>query len=190
MKDQTSQVTGLLREIVRGDSGAVHRLFPLVYDELRALARGYMRSERPDHTLQSTALVHDAYVRLVGESAVQWEGRAHFMRIAARAMRQVLVEHARRRGALKRGAGAKRVTLAEAELEAPSDDYLVALDEALPLLEERDPQAARIVELRFFGGLTVEETAENIGVSARTVKRDWRVAKGWLHQQIMRENDT
>jgi RNA polymerase sigma-70 factor, ECF subfamily len=161
-------------------------LLPLVYDELRKLAASYLRGERAGHTLQPTALVHDAYVRLAG-GEVSWENRAQLFTIAAQAMRHVLVDHARGRLREKRGGGAQRVTLDDARL-GPSepDEDLVALDDALSALEALDPQKSRIVELRYFAGLTIEETAETLSLSTATIKRDWTLARAWLRREVLR----
>jgi len=161
---------------------------PLVYDELRRLAHHYLQRERSDHTLQSTALVHEAYLRLAGPSAPQWQNRAHFFGIAARVMRQILVEYARAHSAAKRGgASACKVTLDEAlEIQQKTDVDVIALDGALDRLSEMDPQQSRIVELRFFTGLTIEDTSEVMGISPATVKRDWTSARAWLHREIAR----
>jgi RNA polymerase sigma factor (TIGR02999 family) len=176
-------VTALLKEWSGGDSNALERLMPVVYGELRKLAASYLRQERPDHTLQPTALVHEAYIRLTGQRDVAWQNRAHFFGIAARMMRRILVDHARKRQAAKRDAAAWRVItdIPDAPDHAPE---LLALDRALGHLEKLDPQQARVVELRFFAGLTVEETAEATGISPATVKRDWRTAKAWLRREI------
>jgi RNA polymerase sigma factor (TIGR02999 family) len=161
-------------------------LLPLVYDELRKLAASYLRGERAGHTLQPTALVHDAYVRLAG-GEISWENRAQLFTIAAQAMRHVLVDHARGRLREKRGGGAQRVTLDDARL-GPSepDEDLVALDDALSALEALDPQKSRIVELRYFAGLTIEETAETLSLSSATIKRDWTLARAWLRREVLR----
>ena len=161
---------------------------PLVYTELRRLANHYLRRERSDHTLQSTALVHEAYLRLAGQNSPQWQNRAHFFGIAAHVMRQILVEYARAHSAAKRGgAGSCKLTLDEAlELPQPVDLDVVALDGALQRLSELDPQQSRIVELRFFAGLTIEDTSEVLGISPATVKRDWTSARAWLHREIAR----
>ena len=158
---------------------------PIVYDELRALAASYLRRERPDHTLQATALVHEAYLRLIDQKVAGWQDRAHFLGMAAYLMRQILVNHAVRHRAVKRGGEALKLTL-EAAAETPGAPAvdLVALDDALKSLAALDPQRGRVVELRFFGGLTVEETAEVMGLSPRTVKREWRGAKAWLYAQL------
>lgn len=176
-------VTALLKEWSGGDRRALERLMPLVYDELRKLAASYLREERPDHTLQPTALVHEAYIRLTNQRDVVWQNRAHFFGIAAQMMRRILVDHARKRQAAKRDAAAWRVST-DVEDAADRAPELLALDRALSSLEEMDPQQARVVELRFFGGLTVEETAVVAGVSPATVKREWRTAKAWLRREI------
>ena len=177
------QITQVLLELRRGESRAADKLLTLVYDQLRALAQRYLSQERPGHTLQPTALVHEAYIRLVGEA--DWEDRAHFFAVAARAMRRILVDHARTRAAAKRGGLEQRRPIEVAETcAARPDEYVVALDEALTTLAGVDPELARLVELRFFGGLSVEETAEVLDVSTRTVKRHWTVARGWLHRAI------
>ena len=170
------------------DSLAISKVMPAVYDELRRLARHYLRGERAGHSLQATALVNEAYVRLAREKVHVWRNRAHFCAIAANSMRQILVERARARNAQKRGGSRVRVTLNEAI--AVKDDNTVdvmSLDEALKKLADMDPQLVRIVELRFFGGLSIEESAENLGLSPATVKRGWSVAKAWLRREIQRE---
>lgn len=175
------QATQLLRAWSLGDSGALERLVPIVDAELRRLARAYMARERRGHTLQTTALVHEAYIRLVDAQRLRWQDRAHFVGIAARLMRRVLVDHARSRGYKKRGGDAQRVTLDEnAAATPPPDVDVVALDRALETLSTVDERKARVVELRYFGGLTVEEAAEVLKVSPDTIKRDWRLAKLWL----------
>ena len=164
-----------------GDATALDRLVPLVHAELRRLARRYMRRERVGHTLQTTALIHEAYIRLVEAQGVTWENRAHFFAISARVMRRVLVDFARERGYRKRGGGERRVALDEALLVANApDEDLVALDDALNALSEVDPRKSRAIELRFFGGLSIEEAALVLEVSPETVKRDCRLAKAWL----------
>lgn len=177
----------LLSRAAAGDEKAASRLLPLVYDELRRLAGGYLRRERPGQTLQATALVHEAYMRLVKPGDQPWTGRTHFLAIAAVSMRQVLVDRARRRDAAKRGGARQRITLDEGLLPAPSPDAgvdLVALDRALTELAALDPQQARIVELRYFGGLTVEETAEVMDSSPATVKRHWTLARAFLKKAL------
>jgi len=161
---------------------------PLVYDELRRLARHYLRQERSDHTLQSTALVHEAYLRLAGQSPPQWQNRAHFYGIAAHLMRQILVEHARSRGAAKRGGGATRLELDESlSLVEQNGVDVIVLDKALRELTELDAQQGRIVELRFFAGLTIEDTSEVLGISPATVKREWVTARAWLFRAMTGE---
>ena len=178
-------VTDLLRAWADGDDGALERLTPLVEAELRRLARGYMRRERRGHTLQTTALVNEAFLRLTDARSVRWQDRAHFLGIAARLMRRVLVDHARSRGYQKRGGGAQRVTLDEGlATTAGTTVDMLALDRALEALAAADARKARTIELRFFGGLSVEETADVLGVSTDTVKRDWRLAKLWLLREL------
>jgi RNA polymerase sigma factor (TIGR02999 family) len=178
-------VTELLREWGDGNDGALEQLTPLVEAELRRLARGYMRRERRGHTLQTTALVNEAFLRLTDARHVRWQDRAHFLGISARLMRRVLVDHARTRGYRKRGGGAQRVTLSEGLVTSPEPALdVVALDRALEALEAVDVRKTRVIELRFFGGLSVEETAEVLHVSPDTVKRDWRLAKLWLLRQL------
>lgn len=180
-------VTALLSQLARGNPEAAEKLMPLVYDELKRLARAYMRRERTDHTLQTTALVHEAYLRLVDQDAVNWEGRSHFFGIAAQLMRRILIDHARGHLREKRGGGKVVLPLNEALVFSPEhSEELVRLDEALDRLSKLDPRQGQIVELRFFGGLSVEETAQFIGVSPKTVKRDWAVAKVWLHGELRR----
>lgn len=185
MTPSSGEVTELLIRWSNGDRAALDRLMPLIYDELHRLAHRYMRREHPGHTLQTTALVNEVYLRLVDQTKVQWHNRAHFFGIAANLMRQILIQHARRRHAAKRGGARPSVSLEDAVglSEEPVVD-LVALDQALTRLDALDPQKSRIVELRFFGGLTVDETAEVLGLSPRTVKREWRVAKAWLYNQL------
>jgi RNA polymerase sigma factor (TIGR02999 family) len=179
------QVTELLRAWSDGDDGALERLVPLVEAELRRLARGYMSRERPGHTLQTTALVNEAFVRLTDARRIRWQDRAHFVGISARLMRRVLVDYARSRGYLKRGGGAQRVSLHEELLASPDPALdVVALDRALEALAKIDARKSQIVELRFFGGLSVEEVAELLHVSADTVKRDWRLAKLLLLREL------
>jgi len=182
---EPTDVTALLGELTKGNPEAGPKLIPLVYGELRRMAAGYMRRERTGHTLQATALVHEAYLKLLGQHSVDWQNRAHFFGIAAQVMRRILIDHARSHVRDKRGGGREAVPLDEALVFCPerSADFL-ALDSALERLAEVDPRQARIVELRFFGGLTVEETAEVVGISPKTVKRDWSVAKAWLHGEL------
>jgi RNA polymerase sigma factor (TIGR02999 family) len=182
MEEAEREVTALLRDWSGGDRAALERLMPLVYAELRRLAASYLRVEREDHTLQPTALVHEAYLRLIDQRGVNWQNRAHFFGIAAQMMRRILVDHARRRHAAKRDASA--LLLQVSDEDGSRDPELLALDAALSGLESLDARQARIVELRFFGGLTVEETAEVAGVSPATVKREWRTARAWLAREI------
>lgn len=180
-------VTQLLIRLTDGNTQALDELLPLIYDELRSLANRYLRRERSDHTLQPTALVHEAYLKLIDQKHVRWQNRAHFFGVAANMMRRILVDHARRHTADKRGGEAEKMPLEEEILVVASDNKsveLLALDEALENLTKIDPQKARIVEMRYFGGLSVEETAEVLGVSPVTVKRQWRMAKAWLYGQI------
>ena len=187
-RDPSSPVTELLVRWREGDREALEALMPLVYDELRRLAHHYLRQERSDHTLQSTALVHEAYLRLAGQNAPQWQNRAHFFGIAAHIMRQILVEYARGRGAAKRGGSACRVSLDETiALPDQMDVDIVELDRALTGLAELDAQQSRIVELRFFAGLTIEDTSEVLGISPATVKRDWVTARAWLFRAMTGE---
>jgi RNA polymerase sigma factor (TIGR02999 family) len=185
-KPSGQEVTALLREWSAGDRGALERLMPLVYEELRKLAAAHLKSERGNHTLQATALVHEAYLRLVGQRAVTWASRAHFYGIAAQMMRRVLVDHARRRQAAKRNPGTLFLDLGEEAAAAQADraPELLVLDRALTELERLDPRQARVVELRFFAGLSVEETAEVAGISTATVKREWRTARAFLRHEI------
>jgi RNA polymerase sigma factor (TIGR02999 family) len=178
-------VTQLLADLQDGRPDAASQLIPLVYDELHRLARGQMRQERSDHTLQATALVHEAYLRLVNHPQRTWQNRAHFIAVAAQVMRRILVDYARARRTSKRGNAPLKVPLEEPLLftEEQSDD-LVSLDEALERLAQFDQRQSRVVELRFFGGLTADETAEVLGISSKTVKRDWTVARAWLHREV------
>lgn len=178
-------ISHLLNEWNAGDERALDRLTPLVYEELRHQAARYLRRERPGHTLQTTALIHEAYLRLIDAKDVNWQSRAHFFAVAANVMRRILVDHARRRDAHKRGGSHIRLPLDEAVAVAGATDVdLLAIDEALDRLAVIDPQQARVVELRFFSGLSVEETAAALGVSPKTVKRDWSVARAWLRREI------
>jgi RNA polymerase sigma factor (TIGR02999 family) len=185
MRQTPQNVTQLLIDWSKGDKEALDNLVPLVYEELRRQAARYLRHERAGHTLQTTALIHEAYLRLVDQRNVHWQNRAHFFGIAAQMMRRILVDHARTKKRAKRGGSDIRVSFSEATLKAPDQDLdIVALDEALEHLAEIDEQQSKIVELRFFSGLTVEESAEVLGFSPATVKRDWSMAKAWLHREI------
>lgn len=183
----SNQVTELLVRWRGGDKAALDSLMPLVYTELRRIANHYLQGERSDHTLQSTALVHEAYVRMTEQDLPQWQNRAHFFAVAAQLMRQILVDHARSHRASKRGGNVFKLALEDAE-EQPKvlDVDIVALDDALKSLAIMDAQQSRVVELKFFGGLSVEETAEVLGVSASTVKRDWTTARAWLFRELNR----
>jgi RNA polymerase sigma factor (TIGR02999 family) len=185
----SEDITQLLKELSAGErEDTPVRLLPLVYDELRRLAGKYLSDERPGHTLQPTSLVHEAFLRLVDQTQITWQDRAHFFRTAARAMRHILVDHARAHAAQKRGGMARRLSLEEAAIEpAERAADLLALDEALDSLTTIDERKARIVELRFFGGLSVDETAELLGVHRTTVLRDWKVAKAWLHRELSKQ---
>ena len=188
MSSTRSEVTKLLQEWSEGRQDALDRLLPEIYAELRRLARSYLRRERPDHTLQPTALVHEAFLKLIDQRVVRWQNRAHFFGIAAQAMRRILVDHARAGAAGKRGAGERPMSLDEALVltDAPNVDVL-ALDEALTRLAAIDLQQSRVVELRFFGGLTMEETAEVLSISPATVGREWTLAKAWLYAELKRQ---
>jgi RNA polymerase sigma-70 factor (ECF subfamily) len=191
MKPSPSEVSRLLLNWSEGDRAAFDKLVPLVYDELRRLARHFMRREREGHTLQTTALVNEAYVRLVDQRSVRWQNRAHFFAIAAQLMRRILVDHARSRRFAKRGGEARQVSFDEAAIVSRERcAELVAVDDALTDLAARDPRKSQIVELRFFGGLNIEETAEVIGISPTTVQREWRSAKAWLYQAIREGADS
>lgn len=190
-ESERATVTRLLGEMDGADRAGVDALFDLVYDELRVLARRQRRRWRGDHTLDTTALIHEAYLKLVDGAGIGADSRAHFFALASRAMRHILCNYAREKAALKRGGGLERVTLDAASLPAPGEAFsdagaglLAALDDALEWLEDVDPRQSRVVECRFFGGMTVEETAAALGVSPRTVKRDWAMAQAWLHREL------
>jgi RNA polymerase sigma factor (TIGR02999 family) len=178
-------ITALLGNWGRGDEAALNQLLPLVYAELRRVAARQLRHERPHHTLQPTALVHEAYLRLVDQRRADWQNRAHFFGVAARVMRRILVDHARRHGASKRGEGVSCLSIDEAKNVAASSEVpILALDHALDRLEQVDAELAKVVELRAFGGLTIEEAAQVLSVSPSTAKRDWRTAKAWLNREL------
>jgi RNA polymerase sigma factor (TIGR02999 family) len=182
-----AEVSALLEAHRRGDADALDRLMPAVYAELRRIAAYQLRAERGDHTLQPTALVHEAYLRLAGARAPAWQNRAHFFAAAAQVMRHILVDHARANRRDKRGGGLLRVALDDVvEPASGPEPDVVALDDALKSLSERDPRKSRIVEMRYFGGLEIEEVAEVLGVSATTVRREWTLAKAWLRREIRR----
>jgi RNA polymerase sigma factor (TIGR02999 family) len=190
MSDQTDSeshpdVTKLLQSWTKGNRSALDDLMPVVYDELKKLAAHYLRQERPGHTLQTTALVHEAYIRLVDQRQVDWKNRAQFLGIAAEMMRRILVNHALSRAAEKRGGGAKRVSLSLADQQAQESEVdMIALDQAMKQLAEQDERKSRIVELKFFGGMTTEEAAEVLGISTATVQREWTLARAWLFKTI------
>ena len=183
------EVTQLLVDWGNGNQAALDQLIPLVYTELRQLARRYMRRERPGHTMQTTALIHEAYLRLVDQNRVRWQHQAHSLGIAARLMRQILIEHARSRTRAKRGGGVGTISLDEAAIVSQARaTELLALDDALERLATIDPRKSQVVELRFFGGLSVEEAAQVLNIAPNTVLRDWRMAKAWLRREISHES--
>jgi RNA polymerase sigma factor (TIGR02999 family) len=185
MADSAENVTQLLRNWSQGDERAASELLPIVYEELRRLARRYMRNERPEHTLQTTALIHEAYLRLVDQRKTQWQNRAQFFAVAAHMMRRILVDYARRRAYQKRGGGSFNVFLEEnAVIARERGPEIVALDSALERLAAIDARKARVVELRYFGGLETQEIADVLGISAVTVTRDWKMAKALLRQEL------
>lgn len=188
VSENKDSVTQLLIELTEGKNEVLEALLPVVYSELRSLANNYLRRERADHTLQPTALVHEAYLKLVDQRNVKWQNRAHFFGVAANIMRRILVDHARRHNAEKRGGEFSKEQLEEALVVVTEQKSfeLLALDDALEELSKMDPQKSRVVELRYFGGLSVEETAEVMGVSEITIKRHWKMAKAWLYGQIAR----
>ena len=179
------EITQLLAEWSDGNQTALNKLYPLVYDELHRMANRYMKRERPDHTLQTTALIHEAYVRLVDQKNVHWANRSHFFAISAQIMRRILIDHARRHAYGKHGGGAQKVSLDETAIVAsdPASDMLL-LDEALKRLAEMDPRRGQVVELRYFGGLNNEEIADVLKISENTVTRDWNMARAWLYQEL------
>ncbi len=183
-----SEFTQMLARARSGDDSAVHALLPLIYGEMRALAGGFFRDQGPAHTLQPTALVHEAFLKLVGPSEVEWQSRAHFFAVAAKAMRQILTDHARRRRAQKRGGEHDRITLSGLSTPVASSAFeLVAFEEAIDRLSKLDERQGRIVELRFLGGLTVEEVGEVMELSVSTVEREWRMARAWLRRELSEE---
>ena len=189
MAEQSENITRLLMDwTAKGDEAALEALTPVVYGELRKLALSYLRRERSDHTLQPTALIHEAYLRLVDQNVPQWRSRSHFFGVAAQLMRQILVDHARARSAAKRGGGEAKLSLDQGiQYSEERPEQLVALDDALTDLAKLDPRKSKIVELRYFGGLSVEETAEAMGISVATVGRELRFAEAWLHKLITGE---
>ncbi len=186
-----NEITGLLADWSNGDQAALEQLTPLVYQELRKLAHGYLSKERPGHTLQPTALIHEAYLRLIDQNIAQWQNRAHFYGVAAHLMRQILVEHARSRHAGKRGGNAVKLSLDEAlDYSRDRAAELIALDDALMALAAVDERKCRVIELRHFGGLSVEETAQALGVSVPTIVREQRMARAWLRRELSREAES
>ncbi len=185
MPSESDNVNQLLVDWGNGNQQALEELLPLIYSELRHLAHNFLYRERPGHTLQTTALVHEAYLKLIDQRDAHWQNRAHFFAIAAQAMRRILIDSARKHAAVKRGRGGEKISLDEAAgISLEPDTNLLALDEALTALAEIDPQQSRIVELRYFGGLTIEETAEVMNLSPATVKREWTMARAWLYQAL------
>lgn len=185
MEPSQSDVTLLLKRLSEGDKGVLHQLVPVVYGELHRLASSYMRHERPNHTLQTTALVHEAYLQLVDQKRAHWENRGQFFGVAAQLMRRILVDHARAHNAAKRGGISPKFSLDEAIVMARDrGGDLLAIDELLTRLAAIDPQQARVIELRFFAGMSVEETAQALAISDRTVKRDWAMAKAWMQREL------
>jgi RNA polymerase sigma-70 factor, ECF subfamily len=185
MAAASTQITQLLAHINDGDPSAAAKLMPLVYDEFHALAARHLRRERANHTLQPTALVNEAYLKLIDQTRVDWQGRTHFFAVGAKIIRRILVDYARQRKRHKRGGGAARVTLDEAVALAPHrEEEVLALDEALEKLAQLDPRQAQVVEMRFFGGMTVKEVAASLGVSTRTVEGDWTMARAWLLREL------
>jgi RNA polymerase sigma factor (TIGR02999 family) len=186
-----SDITKLLIDLSDGDRSALDKLIPLIYSELRLMAARYLRREPAPHTLQTTALVHEAYLKLVDQKKVRWQNRSHFFAIAAQSMRRILIDHARNRLSAKRGGNEQKIALdgGAIDISAERAASLVALDEALERLSRIDPQKSRIVELRFFGGLSIEETAQALGIGTATVIRQWRVAKAWLYKEVTGEDE-
>ena len=187
-EDTSKSITKMLREWSDGRREALDELLPLVYDELHRQAARYLRRERQDHTLQTTALIHEAYLKLIDQRSTNWESRTHFFAIAAQAMRRILVDYARKKNSGKRGGADSDLSLDEAAHVATNEKSvdLVALDEALTRLATEDEQQARVVELRYFGGMTLDETANALGISPATISRDWAMAKAWLHRELTR----
>jgi RNA polymerase sigma factor (TIGR02999 family) len=186
METSTGELTRLLHDLSGGNREALDKLLPLVYNELRRLAHSYLSQERPDHTLQTTALVHEAYLKLIDQRSVDWQNRAQFFAISAQAMRRILLDNARRHSAAKRGSGGRKVSLEEVASLSGDDanESLIALDIALQALASLDPEQSKIVELRYFGGLTIEETAEVLKTSPSSVQREWTIARAWLYKAI------
>ena len=189
-KDTFLNITTMLEKLAAGESDAANKLLPLVYEQLRSIARVRMRSESPGHTLQATALVHEVFMRLIGPREVPWQNRAHFYAAAAEAMRRILIDYAKAKRRQKRGGAAKRMPLNVADLAHQEDpEKILALDEAIRRLEAQNPEAARIVQLRFYAGLSVDDTAAAMDLSPRTVDRRWKFARAWLYKELEQEND-
>lgn len=187
----STEVTRIVNDMVAGDRAVAERLFCLIYDSLHDLAARYLKGERPGHTLSPTALVHEAYVKLVDQSRVNWRGRTHFFAVGAQAMRRILVDHARHKHRIRRGGGRARIQLDDQIALSPRrDEDVLALDEALAKLAQVDPRQATVVELRFFGGLNVAEVADVLGVSKRTVEGEWTMARAWLRRELAGEDST
>ena len=187
MKPSNTEITILLNELQSGNKETINKILPIVYNELRQLASKYLNKEYSNRTIQTTELVHEAYLKLIGSTDISWQNRAHFFGIAANAMRQILVDNARKRNANKRGEGKDKISLDEAPtISVQTDEQILALDEALKKLEIVDGRSCKIVELRYFSGLTIEETAEFLEISPATIKRDWNFAKAWLYREIQR----
>ena len=186
METSTGEVTRLLQDLGLGNREALDKLLPLVYNELRRLARSYLSRERPDHTLQTTALVHEVYLKLIDQRSVNWQNRAQFFAISAQAMRRILLDNARRHTAAKRGSGGQKISLDEAATVSrdAANETMIALDLALRELANKDPEQSRIVELKYFCGLTIDEIAELLNVSPSTVQREWTLARAWLYRAI------
>jgi RNA polymerase sigma factor (TIGR02999 family) len=185
MQHPKNYITQLLNDYNSGNRMLLGEILPLVYNELRRISSKYLRDEHRNHTFQTTELVHEAYLKLVGDQNISWQNRAHFFGIAAQSMRQILVEHARKRKSLKRGDGKANISLDDVlELSEKSDEQIISLDEALKKLESKDERSSKLVELRYFSGLTIEETAEVLDISPATAKRDWVFAKAWLYREI------
>jgi len=182
--DAAGDVTGLLIDWGRGSREALEKLTPVVYQELRAMAQNYMGRERPDHTLQATALVHEVYLRLVDQRKVNWKNRAHFFGVASKLMRRILVDHARERRAARRGGESPKTVLEDVSVFVLPDQEMMALDQALTALEDIDARKSQVVELKFFGGMTTEEAADFLAVSPATVERDWSMARAWLYREM------
>ena len=184
MPSKPAGITELLNNISKGDSSALNKVLPIVYNELKKISSRYLSGEYRKNTLQTTELVHEAYIKLVGNKNITWQSRSHFFGVAAKTMRQILVDHARNRKALKRGGGLKNITLGDSSVIVNDSDQIIALDDALQRLEKVEERSSKVVELRYFSGLSIEETAEVLNISPATVKRDWTFAKAWLYREL------